>query len=134
MPVTRYPDYRKYVSLVNKMPDEAASLTNELISGIINRTQKGIDFNGGAFKRYDSEYAKRKQLEYGNKTPNLTRTQAMLNSMVSKRIKNGFRLYFGNSTENKKAKYNQETRKFFGLDKKQKEQVLKHLKNKINKL
>jgi len=134
MPVTRYPDYRKYVSLINRMPSEVAELQETLIARIQTRTGEGVDYNGVPFKKYSDSYLKRRLANGRNKAVNLQWHNQMLRAITAKNIKGGFRIYFMNSTENKKAKYNQETRKFFGLDKKQKEEVLKHLKNKINKL
>lgn len=132
--VTRYPDTRKYVSLVNRMPSEVATLGMEIRAEIIRRTQNGLDKNNRSFKKYSDEYKKAKAQEFGSARPNLTRTQAMLNGMDMRKIKGGFRIDFPNKMENKKAVYNQRVRPFFGLDKEQRKKVLQFLKNKFNKV
>lgn len=105
-------------------------LASEIIVGIIRRTQKGKDVKNRAFKRYSKQYARTKAKRFGSANPNLTVTQSMLNSITSRDIKGGVRLFFFNASENTKAAINQKTRKFFGTDKNQMRELKKKLKRK----
>lgn len=104
-------------------------LSSEIIVGIIRRTQQGKDINLKSFIDYSPEYKKFKSKKHGSSRPNLTVTQNMLNSISSRHIKNGLRLYFISQSERKKAYHNQVTnkRKFFGVDRKQS----RYIKDKI---
>ena len=104
-------------------------LGNEINTGVVNRTQRGKDINLKPFKKYSSEYRKSKAKSHGS-VVNLTVSGNMLNSITWKKITNGLRFYIGNNTERRKAIGNQKTRKFMGLDTRQKVYIAK----KLNKL
>lgn len=122
------PNFKKIEKrIVNSRIKKLEQLSSEIILGIINRTQKGKNISLQSFKRYTREYAKAKAKAHGSSKPNLTREQSMLNSITSKRLKNGIRIGFGSVSEAKKAQGNQKKRKFFGLDKKQRAWIKKKL-------
>lgn len=94
--------------------------------GIINRTQGGKDVDSRSFKPYSKAYARQK---VSNKV-NLTKTGAMLQAISHKAIPMGIRFYFSARAETNKAYWNQKTRKFFGVDRKQ----VKYIKSKLGRL
>ena len=104
-------------------------LGNEIVTGVVNRTQNGKDINLKPFKKYSPAYKKSKAKSHGS-VVNLTVSGNMLNSITWKKIRNGLRFYIGNNTERRKAIGNQRLRKFMGLDKRQKQ----YIKNKLHKL
>ena len=111
---------------VNKLRLEASNI----VTGIVNRTLKGKDADLKGMKSYSRDYAKYRQ-EHGRKGKvNLTYTGAMLGAISSKKIPLGLRFYFNSKSETDKAKWNQKTRKFFGIDKNQR----KYLKKQLSKL
>ncbi len=116
--VTKQPNWGKYIKRLKKTDDTMYSVAESIIVGIINRTQSGKDKNKKGFKGYSKNYKK-------SGTVNLTDTGTMLQSIDRKKIKNGVKLYFPNTNENKKAYGNQVKykRNFFGLDKQQKELI-----------
>lgn len=116
--------------LDDKKTKKVRLLASEIIVGIINRTQSGKDVKNNRFKKYNPGYAKVKSKKFGSTTPNLTITGNMLNSITSRDIKNGVRLYFIGSAENTKASNNQKKRKFFGIDAKQQKQIKRKLQRK----
>lgn len=121
MPVKRMPNIKKHTDKVRTMDKLIQQNANEFIVGIIKRTQSGRDANMSGFRPYSKGYAVEKAKEFGSSRVNLTRTGNMLNSISSKKIKGGLRLYFSANQELKKADNNQNRlrRKFFGLDKNQ---------------
>jgi ABC-type phosphate transport system ATPase subunit len=120
--VTKTPNWRKYTKRLKNTDSALYSLSERIIVGIINRTQSGKDKDKKGFKSYSKNYAK-------SGTVNLTDTGTMLHSIDRKKIKGGIKLYFSNTNENKKAYGNQVKygRKFFGLDKTQKELIKRKL-------
>jgi len=100
---------------------------------IVTRTQQGIDVNGSRFKRYSKEYelAKRKKLG-GPTQPDLTASGRMLASIRTevKERGNGLtgRIYVL-ASQAVKALANQKLRRFFGLSKKQIQQLTDALRN-----
>lgn len=102
-----------------------------IVHGIVERTQsKGKDVKLKAFKSYKPDYAKYRSKHGRNRKVNLTYSGRMLGAINSKHIPLGLRFYFASKSETDKAKWNQKTRKFFGIDKLQ----LKYLKKKLSKL
>lgn len=110
----------------NKVIKNLALLGNEVVTDIIKRTQSGKDVNNRTFKPYSKEYKKSKKKSHGTKI-NLTASGNMLNNMTWKKIKNGIRIYFSSKQERDKAHGNQRKRKFFGLDRRQKERISKKM-------
>lgn len=128
MAFKKKPDFDKLTKvIINKRVTKLELLASEIIVGLINRTQRGKDVSLRDFKKYTKEYAQQKKKKFGGGRPNLTRSSSMLNSITSKRIKNGLKIRFDSSHEAKKAKGNMKTRKFFGLDRKQKAWIKKKL-------
>ena len=125
--VRKTPNWGKYTKRLKKTNDALYSITEGVIVGIIKRTTNANDKDGKLFKRYTTEYGKRK----GTHKVTLVDKGTMLNSISRKKIKNGVKLYFPNATEARKAYHNHKTygRKFFGIDKKQKE----HIKTRLGK-
>lgn len=123
--VRRMPDFGKYKKRLKNTDSTLYSIVESIIVGIIKRTQSGKDKNKKAFKPYSKAYGKTGKV-------NLTDKGTMLHSIDRKKIKNGVRLFFGNTKENAKAFGNQVTfgRKFFGLDKDQ----IKHIKKELSKI
>jgi ABC-type phosphate transport system ATPase subunit len=120
--VTKTPKWGKYKKRLKKTDDALYSVAEAIIVGIINRTQSGKDKNKKGFKAYSKSYGK-------SGTVNLTEKGTMLHSIDRKKIKNGIKLFFSNTNENAKAHGNQVKygRKFFGIDKKQKELIKRRL-------
>jgi ABC-type phosphate transport system ATPase subunit len=120
--VTKTPKWGKYKKRLKKTDDALYSVAESIIVGIINRTQSGKDKNKKGFKAYSKSYGK-------SGTVNLTEKGTMLHSIDRKKIKNGIKLFFSNTNENAKAHGNQVKygRKFFGIDKKQKELIKRRL-------
>ena len=120
--VTKTPNWGKYRRRLKKTDDALYSVSESIIVGIIKRTQTGKDKNKKRFRSYSKNYGK-------TGTVNLTETGTMLHSIDRKKIAGGVRLYFPNANENSKAHDNQVKygRKFFGLDKKQKELIKRKL-------
>jgi phage gpG-like protein len=131
MKITKKPNFGKYKKAVDNLKQGLGTATNETITEIQKRTQSGKDYKGSSFTKYSDDYKEYKSKHYGSSRVNLTQTGNMLHSITSKKIKNGIRLYFGSSSENKKAYHNQVTnrRKFFGLSTKQKDRLLEIVKN-----
>jgi hypothetical protein len=118
MRVTKKPNFGKYKKRIQKSNEVLFSVAESMIVGIINRTQSGKDKNRKSFKPYSKNTPK-------SGTVTLTDTGSMLHAINRKKIKNGVKLFFPNTNEAKKAFHNHKTlkRPFFGLDKKQLEQI-----------
>lgn len=116
--------------IIDKRKSKLILLGNEIILGIVKRTQDGKDIDLTEFIKYSKGYAKTKRKEFGSATPNLTRTSKMLNNINYKDIENGIRFFFNSASENSKAYYNQVSnkREFFNIDKNQKQWIVKKLK------
>jgi len=122
MKITKKPDFKKYTKRINNSNQALMSLSESLITGIIRRTQKGVDSKNKAFKPYSKVYGKKGRV-------NLTVTSAMLHSITPKKINKGIKLHFPIDAENEKAYDNhvKYDRKFFGLDKNQIKLIVKRL-------
>lgn len=120
--VTKTPNWGKYRKRIKNADTKLYSIAESIIVGIIKRTQSGRDRNKKAFRGYSKAYSK-------TGTVNLTETGTMLHAIDRKKIAGGVRLHFPNSNESTKAFGNQVTykRKFFGLDKAQKEMLKQKL-------
>ena len=124
-------DFRKVRRII--IDDRVSDLQKEggnIVHGIVARTQRGKDMKLKNFKSYKSDYAKYRSKHGRSKTVNLTYSGRMLGAINSKKIPLGLRFYFASKSETDKAKWNQKTRKFFGIDKTQ----LVYLKKKLSKL
>ena len=125
MKVTKKPNIKKYKDRVAK--NNLPLFANEIITDIIERTQNKKDVNLRRFNKYTKPYAKQKGTSRTN--VNLTDTGKMLNSIKWKKIKNGIEIYFSGSEQNAKAHGNQikNKRKFFGIDRRQREKLIKKI-------
>jgi len=108
--------------------------------GIIKRTKSGKDVSFNQFQEYSEKYKiqklKKKYVSYSGH-PNLIMNFNMLGSIARKKIKNGMRMFFNNTTEERKANRHQKglkgmpKRKFFGIDKKQQNEFFDKFRKKI---
>ena len=115
--------------IINRRIDKLRLEGKDIETGIITRTQKGVDVKLKKFRKY-SKKTKKLRKELGRKTSkvDLTMSGNMLHAIRSKKIKGGLRFYFISKVERDKAHSNQKRgRKFFGLDKLQKKSLNKAL-------
>ena len=105
-----------------------------LQNAIKDRTRKGRDFRGRAFRPYSPKYAKQRTKEGRTTTPNLFRSGQMLGNMTFKTFsKNKGQIFFPNRQQNLKAFYNDTQgvgsakikREFFSVGKKEEEKAVK---------
>ena len=120
--IRKKPNFNKYKARVKNADSTLYSIIEFIIVGIRNRTMSGKDKDNKRFRPYSKQYGK-------TGTVNLTETGFMLGDIDRKKIANGVRLYFPTSIEARKAFHNHKTfkRPFFGVDKKQKEHIVKRL-------
>lgn len=125
--VRKTPNWGKYRKRIKNVDEQIYKMSDSIITRIRNRTDSGVDKNNKRFKPYTKAYAQQK----GMTRVNLAVEGHMLGAIDSKKITGGIRLYFNKTNENKKAHGNQIKygRKFFGIDKKQKE----HIKTRLGK-
>lgn len=105
---------------------EAANLED----GIRSRTRAGKDMNLKSFKPYAKSTLKAKSKAGRGSNVNLTNKDHMLPAITAKKIKGGLKFKFTTKSETEKAVWNQETRKFFGIDTNQ----IKYLNKIMSKL
>jgi hypothetical protein len=86
---------------------------------IKQRTAQGKDVNGNPFKRYSDSYSSFRAKAGRSRTPNLMFSGRMLNSMKVKASKTTGVLFFSRAEESRKAAFNNRTRRFFDLSKKE---------------
>jgi hypothetical protein len=97
---------------IPKSLNRAGEKTKELI---INRTARGVGLNG-AFKRYNKSYRDFRSAKGRSTKPDLNFSGRMLSSIdVERRSTNKVIVGFKRKEEEKKAKFNQKTRPFFGV-------------------
>ena len=97
---------------IPKSLNRAGEKTKELI---INRTARGVGLNG-AFKRYNKSYRDFRSAKGRSTKTDLNFSGRMLSSMdVERRSTNKVIVGFKRKEEEKKAKFNQKTRPFFGV-------------------
>ena len=124
--------------LKTKIPNSTRKALNKtgmfLQNAIKDRTRKGRDFKGRAFRPYSPKYAKQRAKEGRTTTPNLFRSGQMLGNMTFKTFsKNKGQIFFPNRQQNLKAFYNdtlgvgkaQIKREFFSVGKKEEERAVK---------
>lgn len=97
---------------IPKSLNRAGEKTKELI---INRTARGEGLNG-AFKRYNNDYRDFRSAKGRSTKPDLNFSGRMLSSMDVERVStNKVIVGFKRKEEEKKAKWNQKSRPFFGV-------------------
>jgi len=114
---------------------KALNKTGMFLQNVIkDRTRKGRDFKGRAFRPYSPKYAKRRAKEGRTTTPNLFRSGQMLGNMTFKTFsKTKGQIFFPNRQQNLKAFFNdtlgvgkaQIKREFFSVGKKEEEKAVK---------
>ncbi len=101
-------------------------------NAIKDRTRKGRDYKGRAFRPYSPKYAKQRAKEGRTTTPNLFRSGQMLGNMTFKTLsKNKGQIFFPNRQQNLKAFYNdtqgvgkeQIKREFFSVGEKEEDKA-----------
>ena len=123
------PDLGKLIKRVMTTDERLASIATFIITGIANRTQKGLDFNNRTFKGTNTQCKRFSTNKGRSARVNLTFNNQMLNAMRFKKIRDGAMIHFPDSVENTKAYYNHEelNRKFFGLDSNQERYILANI-------
>ena len=115
---------RQKVTLARAMEEAAGE--------IVKRTQSGRGVEGGGFAKYTPEYAAFKAKSGRKTTPDLTFSGKMLASITSKveEYPGGLigRIYFS-ASQAVKAAANQKLRRFFGLSKKQINEMTEKIRN-----
>lgn len=124
--ITKKVDFTKLINKIKNIDERIVSVATDLIVGIANRTQTGMDYKGGMFKSYPASYREYRVSKGRSAKPNLTFNNQMLNAMRFKKIKDGGMIYFPDSVENEKAYSNHEKkgREFFGLDTNQEKYII----------
>ena len=97
---------------IPKSLNRAGEKTKELI---VNRTARGEGLNG-AFKRYNNDYRDFRKAKGRSTKPDLNFSGRMLSSIDVERVStNKVIVGFKRKEEEKKAKFNQKSRPFFGV-------------------
>ena len=133
--ILKTPNLKQLIGRVSKTNQLLASLAQFIITGISNRTQRGIDFNNRTFKSYNAAYKTFRTNKGRSSRVNLTFNNQMLNAMRFKKINSGVMIHFPDSVENTKAYYNHEEqgREFFGLDSNQERYIMNSIRDYISK-
>lgn len=98
----------------------ALGRTAEFLMFIIKqRTARGRDYQGNSFVKYSPEYLKLREAKGLPRTPDLFFKGNMLSNMTQKSTSTRAEIYFSAVRENKKALWNQKTRKFFAIGEKE---------------
>lgn len=92
---------------------------------ILERTAQGKDVSGAPFKPYSKTYAAFRSKSGRSPNPNLMFTGRMLASMKVTADKRKGVLFFSRSEEARKAAFNNRTRRFFDLSKKEMQRIQK---------
>jgi len=113
-----------------KIPNASRKALNKtgmfLQNAIKNRTAKGRDFKGRAFKPYSKAYAEKRKRRNATLKPNLFFKGLMLGNMSFKTFsKTKGQIFFPNTNANKKAFFNDKTRPFFSVNKKEEDKAVK---------
>ena len=124
--------------LKTKIPNSTRKALNKtgmfLQSAIKDRTGKGRDFKGRAFRPYSPKYAKQRAKEGRTTTPNLFRSGQMLGNMTARTFSpTKAEIFFRSNLQNIKAFYNDThgvgkakvKREFFSVGKKEEEKAVK---------
>ena len=94
-------------------------------NAIKDRTRQGKSVSGGGFKSYSKSYRKVRAKRGASLTPNLKFTGEMLSNMSFKRLSNTKgQVFFPNRIQNIKAFFNDQTRPFFSVNKKEEDRAV----------
>ena len=97
---------------------KALSITaQEGVNIIENRTEKGVGYKDGAFKKYNEKYEAFRRKKGRSTSPDLNFSGKMLGSMTTKANRKEAKIFFTRAAEAKKAAMNNKTRPFFGFSK-----------------
>ena len=121
---------RKTVKQIGNIERQLVKIAAQVRLGINERTQKGKNEDGGSFKRYGPAYKKWKQKEKHRPVSHrdLTLSGDMLKSSRVHKIIDGVEIYFPDTGERQKAKWNEDRGDvFFGIDKKQENYIIKEV-------
>ena len=127
---------------LNQLKSRIPSATGKALSrtavflenAIKDRTRKGRDFRGRAFRPYSPKYAKQRAKEGRTTTPNLFRSGQMLGNMTARTFSpTKAEIFFRSNLQNIKAFYNDThgvgkakvKREFFSVGKKEEEKAVK---------
>ena len=127
---------------LNQLKSRIPSATGKALSrtgvflenAIKDRTRKGRDFRGRAFRPYSPKYAKQRTKEGRTTTPNLFRSGQMLGNMTARTFSSTkAEIFFRSNLQNIKAFYNDThgvgkakvKREFFSVGKKEEEKAVK---------
>jgi hypothetical protein len=123
MPITFRSTFNAKRTLDRKLDAVESALTRQIElekTAIVARTGQGKDVDGARFEDYSDAYAKRRA-DAGRQVspPNLTFTGQMLQAIVTQVVRAresiSARIYFADTESAAKARYNNPTRRFFGL-------------------
>ena len=94
-------------------------------NAIKDRTRKGRSVKGGGFKPYSKSYKKVRAKRGATLTPNLFFSGQMLGNMSFKKLSSTKgQVFFPNRTQNIKAFFNDQTRPFFSVNKKEEDRAV----------
>ncbi len=94
-------------------------------NAIKDRTRKGKSVSGGRFKSYSKSYRKVRSKRGASLTPNLFFSGQMLGNMSFKKLSaTKGQVFFPNRTQNIKAFFNDQTRPFFSVNKKEEDRAV----------
>jgi len=106
----------------NQKPAMAATVL-QAQTIIKKRTSAGVDVNGKAFAPYSNAYSAFRSKSGRSTTPDLMFSGRMMASMKATASSRRGVLFFSRAEESKKAAFNNRTRKFFDLSKKELERL-----------
>ena len=94
-------------------------------NAIKDRTRKGKSVSGAGFKKYSKAYARKRAKRGSSLTPNLFFTGQMLGNMTFKKLSSSKgQVFFPNRTQNIKAFFNDQSRPFFSVNKKEEDRAV----------
>ena len=94
-------------------------------NAIKDRTRQGKSVNGGGFKSYSKSYRKVRAKRGASLTPNLFFSGQMLGNMSFKKLSSTKgQVFFPNRTQNVKAFFNDQTRPFFSVYRKEEDRAV----------
>ena len=94
-------------------------------NAIKDRTRKGKSVKGGVFKSYSKGYRKIRAKRGASLTPNLFFSGQMLGNMSFKKLSaTKGQVFFPNRTQNIKAFFNDQTRPFFSVNRKEEDRAV----------
>ena len=94
-------------------------------NAIKDRTRQGKSVSGGAFKPYSRKYRAVRSKRGASLTPNLFFSGQMLGNMTFKKLSSSKgQVFFPNRTQNVKAFFNDQSRPFFSVNKKEEDRAV----------